>query len=338
LATGDGGDMNNSKVFRILITIIIGVFGVAITLASADSQGDKISKPPEVIQGGIWYDHFYNPQMVYGKNIDVQMSRLLLKLDEELHWIQTWTTHFATGYFYHTEAFSDSVRLAPSGMGHFYTTGIYTSTVFDAGKAVDWSSTGWRYSGIPPGLEIKFRTGNTPMPDETWTAWELPIKGFIEYYCEYTFNSDETECLSNMSGFESSPYIQYRAAFSSEVSTKTVELYDIDFQYGTHPFTGTAYSMIIPPVDLLEWDSIIITSTIPTSTKLTIDVLANDGTELANDVQNGASLSEIDPIKNPALQLRAIFTTPDQSLTPDIDMWGIKWSIMHKLYLPVIFR
>ena len=96
--------------------------------------------------------------------------------------------------------------------------------------------------------------------------------------------------------------------------------------------------MIIPPVDLLEWDSIIITSTVPASTKLGIDVLALDGTRLLGGAQNGVSLASIAPHEYPELQLRASFTTTDQLLTPDIDFWGVKWSIIHKLYLAAILR
>ncbi len=141
-----------------------------------------------------------------------------------------------------------------------------------------------------------------------------------------------------MSGIESSAYIQYRAAFNSDDPTKTVALYDIDFLYGTHTFTGTALSMIIPPVDLREWESVIVTSTIPTSTTLIIDVTTPDGTILAHDVQNGDNLTWIDPVENPALQLRASFSTSDKSLTPDVDVWGIKWLVLHKQYLPAIVQ
>jgi hypothetical protein len=331
--------MNILRAFRILIVpIVIGLLGIAITLASAESQQNGVNKPPEVIKGGIWYDHFYNPQLVEGKNIDVQMSHLFLKLDEQLHWVQTWTAHFAEGEFYQTEAISDSVSLAPDGMGQYYITGTYTSTVFDAGRSVDWPSTGWRFSGIPDGLEMRFRTGNTPFPDDTWTEWISPTWSIFESYCVYTYNSNQTECDTNMSGIESSTYIQYSALFNSIDPAKTIALYDIDFLYGTHPYSGTALSILVPPVDLGNWDYLIITSTIPSSTSLVIDVLASDETLLVHDAHSGDSLASIDPHEYPALRLRASFTTTDKSLTPDVDLWGVRWSIMNKLYLPAILR
>jgi hypothetical protein len=322
----------------LLVAIFFVCFGISMSLARASSQQVYDDKPPEDMRGGIWSDHFYNPQLVGGVNFDVQMSHLFLKFDEELQWTQTWTAHFSNGEFFQTEAISDSVRLALDGMGQYFITGTYTSTIFGAGKPVDWSSTGWNFSGIPEGVEVKFRTGNTPVPDETWTAWEMPLKIFNEYMCWYTFNTDDTGCLTNMSGIDSSTYIQYRLSFDHDDPTNTVALYDIDFLYGTHPFTGTAISIIIPPVDLREWESVIITSTIPTSTSLLIDITTPDGTILAHDVHNGDALAWIDPVENPALQLRASFSTSDKSLTPDVDVWGITWLVMNRQFLPVIFR
>lgn len=331
--------MKLQKLLRILLVASFSVsFGITINLARASSQMGDDDKPPEDIRGGIWSDHFYNPQLVGGVNFDVQMGHLFLKFDEQLQWTQTWTAHFSNGTFFQTEAMSDAVRLAPDGMGQYFMTGTYTSTVFDAGKPVDWSSTGWNFSGNPEGVEAKFRTGNTPVPDETWTAWEMPLKYFNEYICWYTYNTDDTGCLTNMSGIASSAYIQYQLSFASDDPTNTVALYDIDFLYGTHPFTGTAFSIIIPPVDLREWENVIITSTIPTSTTLLIDIMTPDGTILAHDVQNGDDLAWIVPLENPALQLRASFSTNDPSVTPDVDVWGITWLVMNRHFLPAVFR
>lgn len=332
--------MKINSVLRIFV-ITAGLIALPIIQAKGHSnlKQDKINKPPEVIQGGKWSDDFWVGQLLEAENIDVQVSHLFLKYKEQLHWTQTWTSHFASGEFWQTEAISDSVRLARNDLEHsFFTTGTYTSTIFDAGKSVDWSSSAWRYSGIPDGLIVEFRTGNTPIPDETWTNWQLPRRVFMEYYCAYTFNSDETECFTNMSGIDSSSYIQYRASFSSNDSIKTVALYEIDFLYGTHYLTGTALSILIPPVDLREWESVNITSTIPANTTLIIDILAPDQTVLMPNVSNGNSLTGIDPHEYPAIQLRVTFATTDESTTPDVDLWGFSWSVWHRLYLPVMLR
>jgi hypothetical protein len=334
--------MKISKVLRLFVIVFVaGFIALPITQTKGHSnliQGEN-NKPPEVIQGGEWSDHFWTGQLQEASNIDIQVSHLFLKNMEQLHWTQTWTAHFAGGEFWQTETISDSVRLAWNDLGQsFFTTGTYTSVIFDAGKTVDWSTSAWRYSGIPDGLIVEFRTGNTPVPDDTWINWQLPRKVFMEYYCAYTFNSDETECFTNMSGIDSSQYIQYRASFSSNDSTRTITLYEIDFLYGTHYLTGTALSILIPPADLREWESVIITSTIPANTTLVIDILDPSGTILIPNVTNGTSLEGINPHDYPAIQLRASFTSTDESISPDVDLWGLKWLVWNKLYLPVMLR
>ena len=331
-----------SIVLRLFVIVIVaGCIALSITQANGhlDLKQDKLDKPPEVFQGGEWLDDFWQGKLQEYENIDIEVSHLFLKYKEQLHWTQTWTAHFANGEFWQTEAISDSVRLAWNDLEQsFFTTGTYTSTVFFAGKSVDWSTSDWRYSGIPNGLIMEFRTGNTPIPDETWSSWKLPRRIFMEYYCTYTYNSDETYCFTNMSGVESSPYIQYRASFTSNDPIKTVALYEIDLLYGTHSLTGTALSILIPPVDLREWESVIITSTIPVKTTIVIDILAPDGTVLIPNVTNGTNLEGIDPYDYPAIQLRASLSTTEESISPDIDLWGFRWLVWNRQYLPITLR
>lgn len=332
--------MKFSTVLRLIgMAILVGVTAFPTTQARGQPSLQKswIEKPPEVIQGGTWSDDFWIGQLQEAENIDVQVSHLILKYKEQLHWTQTWTSHFTGGTFWQTEASADSVRLAWNEAGqNYFTMGTYISAVFDAGKPVDWATAEWRYSRIPDGLIVEFRTGNTPTPDDTWTNWQIPDKGFMQSYCAYTFNSDETQCFTNLKGINSSQYIQYRASFHSDDATKTVSFYEIDFIYGIHVLTGSALSIPIPPVDLLRWESVPITSTIPENTTMVIDVLAPDGTVLIPDVHNGSSLEGIDPNDYPALQLRVTFATGDESITPDIDRWGLKWSVWNRVFLPVI--
>lgn len=300
---------------------------------------ESIDKPPEVIQGGEWVDDFWQGQLQQADTIDVQVSHLFLKYSEQLHWIQTWTAHFANGTFWQTESINDSVRLAWNEIDHtYFTTGTYTSVVFDAGKTVDWATSVWRFSGIPDGVALELRTGNTPVPDATWTDWQHPEIMFMEYFCAYTYNSNETECFSNMNGIASSRYIQYRATFSSNDPSKTVAFYEIDFLYGTHYPAGSATSILIPPVDLLDWESVRVVSTVPANTNMVIDVLAPDGSVLLSDVSNGDSLEGIDSHEYPGLQLRVSLSTTDESISPDIDLWGLRWSVLNYIYLPAVSR
>jgi hypothetical protein len=314
-------------------------FPLILTDSHPTSSQANADKPPEAIQGGVWTDDFLTDQwMSKQDNTQVDSGHLGLKLLEPLHWTQTWTAHFAGGEFYQTEAISDSVRLAPDGAGQYFTDGAYISGVLNAGKKVDWASAKWTFAGIPGSLIIEFRTGSSPNPDAAWTGWKSPENRINESYCVYIVNSYQVECLTNMVGIASSPYIQYRATFSSDDPTETVALNDIDLLYGLHPASGTAGTALITSVDLREWQTLVISSTVTLSTTLAVDILAADGIVLLQDVQNGDSLASLDPQAYPALQLRANLTTQDSSLSPDLDLWGLRWSVISKLYLPVILR
>ncbi|PWB49549.1 MAG: hypothetical protein C3F13_19320 [Anaerolineales bacterium] len=321
-----------------IIVVLLGVISTSYSPANGqNAQGDD--KPPEVIQGGSWKDDFWQGKLEQSENIDVQLSFLLLKYTEQLHWKQTWKEHFAEGEFWQTEAISDSVRLAWDEDGQeFYSAGIYTSTVFYAGRAVDWVFSEWKYSGTPEGVFIQFRTGETQNPDDGWSGWMVPRMGNFEYLCAYTLPSGNTDCFTNLNGINSSPYIQYRASFKSDHPSTTVELYDIDFLYGIHCLSGSALSIPIPPADLREWESVLISSTVPADTTLVIDVVTTDGTVLIPDAMNGTSLKGIDPHDHPVIQLRASLTTTDASVSPGIDVWGLKWIIWHRQFIPIAGR
>ncbi len=334
--------MKTHETIRILLIIsLLGFASMPSALAKGHSISDQnaLEKPPDVIQGGEWSDDFWQGELQESENIDVQMSHLLLKFTEQLHWTQTWTAHFASGEFFQTEAISDSARLAWDEINQsFFTSGVYTSSVFYAGRPVDWAYSEWRYSGIPEGVEIEFRTGNTPSPNDTWTGWMIPQSGHFEFMCAYTYPAEETECYNNMLRINSSLYIQYRAKFKSDNPLDTIELYEIDLLYGIHSLSGSALSILIPPADLREWQSVMITSTVPANTSLVIDLEDPAGLVLIHDITNGTNLEGIDSNFYPALQLRASFATTDNSVSPDLDLWGLKWSTWNRFYLPVVLR
>jgi hypothetical protein len=62
--------------------------------------------------------------------------------------------------------FLDYMRMTP-----YAAAGTYTSGVFDAGAVVTWTTMTWTATK-PAGTTVllKYRTGNTPTPDATWTA------------------------------------------------------------------------------------------------------------------------------------------------------------------------
>lgn len=95
-----------------------------------------------------------------------------------------------------------------------YTTGsTFTSMVFDAGTVVTWGKATWTAT-VPSGTTLVFetRSGNTPAPDSTWSAW-APV---------------------NNGGIVASPpgrYLQYRVTFTTNDPTLTPVLFDIAFQW-----------------------------------------------------------------------------------------------------------
>ena len=61
----------------------------------------------------------------------------------------------------------DWLHLSP-----YPSSGTFTSRVFDAGQAADWGAISW-HANAPPGtsVAISVRTGNTPTPDGSWSAF-----------------------------------------------------------------------------------------------------------------------------------------------------------------------
>lgn len=167
----------------------------------------------------------------------------------------------------------------------------------------------------------------------------MPSSDIIgELRCAVVIDTNLTDCYSTLSGIESSRYLQYRVTFNSGDSSNSAEFYDLTVAYGIHESTGSVTSIPISPIDLREWKEVFYTSTVPVSTALTIDVLADDGTVLLSDVNSGGSLASIDPSLFPSIQLRATFLTNDVSQTPSLDLWGLRWIVGGKLYFPIILR
>ena len=82
------------------------------------------------------------------------------------------------------------MRLTP-----YASSGTYTSAVFDAGAVVTWMNMSFT-SVVPAGTSavVSYRTGNTPTPDNTWTAFTpVPATGAISGSSRYLqFSVQET--------------------------------------------------------------------------------------------------------------------------------------------------
>src|SRR6202140_1618656 len=99
-------------------------------------------------------------------------------------------------------------------MSPYSTPATFTSRVLDAGAVVPWTSISWT-ADQPTGtsLAMSVRTGNTPVPDGSWTS--------------FTAVATSGTALTG-----SSRYIQYQATLSTTDTTQTVVLRDVTFTFG----------------------------------------------------------------------------------------------------------
>jgi len=230
---------------------------------------------------------------------------------------------------------SDTLRLAQCAPDQYFTYGVYTSTVFDAGAIVDWTDAEWESLGVTFWIAMEYRTGNSPTPDGTWQNWTQPR--LINQTCWGETSSLE-RCQTHLGYIGNGRYLQYRVTFSTHSNNVPVVLYDLKIVHNLYYASGTASSLAISPTYLWQWQNVVYTATVPTSTTIRVDVISLDGTVLISDIVSGGSLNSINPTENPSIRLRATLTTDDPSLTPRLDSWSVTWTNGNKLYLPVIVR
>jgi len=94
-------------------------------------------------------------------------------------------------------------------MGPYPASGTFESRVLDAGQGTDWGSLGWS-ADIPSGtgIELSVRTGDTPVPDGSWSAFT-------------TVANSGDQVPGN------SRYVQYRAALTTGDPSKTPTLEEV---------------------------------------------------------------------------------------------------------------
>src|SRR5258706_12926625 len=121
----------------------------------------------------------------------------------------------------------------------------FTSRIFDAGQMADWLNLGWSSGGsqgvaciasLPPnpptctpnyGFTMETRTGNTAVPDATWSNWQAT-----------------NFAIASPNG----RYLQYRATLSSDTPSATSRLYSVVSTF-----------LEIPPTLILPGDTIRVT-------------------------------------------------------------------------------
>src|SRR3954452_6561050 len=116
--------------------------------------------------------------------------------------------------------FVDWMRMSSYAAG-----GTSTSRVFDAAAPVDWHSIQWTATPAAGSVSISVRTGNTPTPDATWSAFApVAVPGPLAL---------------------TSQFIQYQAVLTSPDPTATPALEDIIISTGHAP-VAVADSAIVP--------------------------------------------------------------------------------------------
>ena len=83
------------------------------------------------------------------------------------------------------------------------TRGTYDSDVRDAGTVATWGAIRWRAAARPGEVEVYTRSGNTAMPDETWSVWSKP----------YTTAEGDPIASPN------ARYLQWRAVLKSDTAS-----------------------------------------------------------------------------------------------------------------------
>ena len=90
-----------------------------------------------------------------------------------------------------------------------------------------------------------------------------------------------------------------------------------------------------------RWKTVHFSGTTPPGTTLAVDVLAEDGSILLEDLVDGASLATIDPAVHPRLRLALRLASQQVGLTPRLDAWSISRttsSVAPRQFLPVLVR
>ncbi len=117
---------------------------------------------------------------------------------------------------------------------HYFLNGTYVSRVFDAGSSVTWGHIFWNES-LPDltDLTIATRSGNTPTPDVTWSAWSAQL----------------TDPTNSPVASPAGRYFQYWATLSTTNAFATPRLNSVSIYYN-EPALGSFFDVkVTAPAD-----------------------------------------------------------------------------------------
>ena len=191
-------------------------------------------------------------------------------------------------------AVNDVIRIR--GRDSFKSNGSWESQIFDAGASTAWGSLRWN-SSAPTGTNISFmtRSGNTPLPDATWSPWSASI------------------WISGL-GVESpsARYLQTHVDLTTiDVSLRPV-LFDFSVGYGKYAPFGFIETDFIAPPDLTKWDVFNASIVEPIGTSIMF-WFSNDSGPTWLPLSVGQNLSTT---ISPSLRFRADLATSDQNTSP----------------------
>jgi hypothetical protein len=176
--------------------------------------------------------------------------------------INTIKLHF-TNTNEQTSTYIDNITLL--GGAPYYYNGNFTSRVIDGGYEAIWDTITWMQT--TPGassVQITTRTGNTAIPDASWSAWSSP----------YATPSGST--ITSPMG----RYIQYKAYLNTQDDSYTPSLsevilvkseYNMTFTYSVDAFVNITYAHLFLRLnDVILWEDFL-SGTSP-STIITFDI------------------------------------------------------------------
>ena len=193
-----GGDFSGMKLYRLQ--------GIGFTLIATGTGADPVA--------GQWYD----------MKLEITGTTMKVSIDgtERLTATLPAYTGGKVGLLTSQGSRNEYDDVTISG-GGYLPSGTYTSSVFDAGASALWGQASWT-ADTPAGttLGLSVRTGATPTPGETWSAF-APLT-----------NGGTVGTTGR--------YAQYRAQLSSSAATATPRLRDITLMVAGYPIDST------PPV------------------------------------------------------------------------------------------
>jgi len=201
-------------------------------------------------------------------------------------------------------------RIYASGSSHYVNQGTYTSPVLDTGGAARWGALSW--SAVKPSnttLTFQVRSGSTPAPDASWSAWSGPIS---------TSGAVNPAPIAR--------YVQVRANLATTNHLASPIVQEVTLSYHKYAREGSAVSVLIAPASMGGWGQLLYTATVPAGSALRVDILDAISVTIWANLPSGADLSAIDIQAHPSLRLAARLSSGDGSGSPRLDAWSLSWA------------